>query len=261
MRFRAVSRAYSVLGYARSLAIVAAASITSLAKVEPDKATKYFGLTIADVISSLQPHIWWVSPAVLGFAALLGWMRRFIGDPKKWKIVHGVLDRFQEYVFGDENNDLHEHRVTLFRRRQFCFVLRQWPWSGWLVPVERSAHTTQWSSACFLAPDDASLVEGIAGMTWNRRKALTVDSLPDLKAKECSEADFVAYAERTHTRIDQVREKRFGARSYYGIPVEVKGERWGVIVVDSRNASLNQKKIRDQQKIALGFLEQTLESL
>lgn len=245
----------------RSLAVVASASITALAKVDPVRITDQLGAKTGDALIKLQPQIWWVSPAVLGFAALLGLTQRIVGDPKKWKVVHSVLDRFQEYVFGAENNDLHEHRVTLFRRRQFCWTLRRWPWSGWLVPVERSAHTTQRSSSCFMAPDDASRVEGIAGMTWNRRKSLKVEGLPDLQAADCSEADVVLYAEKTRSRIELVREKRFGARSYYGIPVEVKGERWGVIVVDSRSASLNQKKIRDQQTIALRFLEQTLEIL
>jgi GAF domain-containing protein len=59
-----------------------------------------------------------------------------------------------------------------------------------------------------------------------------------------------------------MRKRLSMARSYLGIPIEVKGERWGVIVLDSRSPN----GIRppeglpyDTYRVMAKFLEQMLE--
>ena len=115
------------------------------------------------------------------------------------------------------------------------FWLCRWPWSGWLVPVERSGHTTRRSHTIFLAPDDADQAEGIAGQTWAQNRVVVVNGLSDVNENPSREV-LAEYAQRTWIAETWVLQKqRQHARSFCGIPVEVKGKLWGVIVLDSRN--------------------------
>ncbi len=167
-----------------------------------------------------------ISIALGGFASFL---RRQIGPPWVWKYVHFLLDTFRKHVFDDEDGEVHHHRVTLFKHRR-C---RAW-WTfgvggGWLVPVERSGHTTLKRRTSFRAPDNADRAEGIAGYTWSCRRNVYVENLPDISKPDVSDAEIEAFASQSHCNVRWVRRRkhRCCSRSYCGIPVEVKGERWG----------------------------------
>jgi hypothetical protein len=187
----------------------------------------------------------------------------YIGPPWLWETIHHHLDVFRDYAFGDEAaNQLHHHRVTLFRYYRWRFCFRRWPWSGWLVPVERSGHTTRRTGVAFKAPDNADQAEGVAGVTWASRELLPVESLPILD-NSSSEADIQTYATRTWVSEKWIEHAlghgKILARSYVGIPVLVKGVRWGVLVLDSRGDVRTSKRYRDLYNLLAAFLSKLLE--
>ena len=229
------------------------------------------GLAIFGGAQPLRPDNWGVSVGVglrwlqtwgdiaipLLTALMIGcaWSCYAIGPPWVWATVHSILDEFRGHAFRTEtfSDPLHYHRVTLFKYVGVKFLLareswrsRFWPWgkgrypwSGWLVPITRSGHTTKISSTVFLAPDDADNAEGIAGQTWALNSSLPVKDLPDLQGNPTQE-QIVDYGRRTFVSEDWLRT-RLGndkplPQSLHGIPVEVKGKPWGVLVLDSRSA-------------------------
>jgi hypothetical protein len=161
-------------------------------------------------------------------------------------VIHHVLTDYRRRLFDGLPGATHHHRVTLFVHKKWAFVgtwpwrRKRWPGSGWLVPVTRSDHTTQRVRARFLAPDHADRCEGLAGSTWSARATLTIEQLPML-TKTSAEADIKSYADRTKCDVDWLRQRlREGEtlpRALRGFPIEVNGELWGVVVIDSREES------------------------
>lgn len=191
---------------------------------------------LAELIDAAQRNAWWQLPVFTIAAGVLGLLRKQLGSPWLWDAVKFSLDEIQKIAFtmGDSDGQ-HHHRVTLFKYVPWAWCLRRWPWSGWLVPVERSGHTTRSGVSYFKAPDAADQAEGIAGLTWARRRTVGVSDLPELTAQS-SNAELQTYATSTGLSIEQVKDKLPKARSFAGIPVEVGGRVWGVIVLDSRGA-------------------------
>ena len=150
--------------------------------------------------------------------------------PWVWEMVKYVLDQFRDLAFRKSRNEpVHYHRVTLFKEVR-------WHWKCWhrcLIPVARSGHTTLRSNAVFRIPDDANRVEGVAGQTWANNSVIPVVGLPDLR-NEATEEQIKEYARRTFVSVDYLKQTdRTWPRSLWGVPVDVGGKRWGVIVVDS----------------------------
>jgi hypothetical protein len=138
------------------------------------------------------------------FLAISEAMRKVVGPPWLWDAIHSYLDSFRDYAFPDQPGDmLHEHRVTLFKHVRWRWCLKKWPWSGWLVPVERSGHTTRRTSAVFRAPDEANDAEGVAGVTWASKSAVPVPELPDLSGQP-SVAEISEYAKKTFVSTEWV---------------------------------------------------------
>lgn len=196
---------------------------------------------LANVVSWIDGHAWiaFVLPIVAGVSKFLAerLARRWIRD-----IVGSLLNRVADELFDGLDGDSHYHRATLFAHRWWKWDIwslgwGRFPWSGWLVPVARSGHTTQKSRSRYLAPDDADRCEGVAGKTWARDKELHVRGLPHL-TKDSSPADIQKYAEGSWIRTQEVeiglKGRRAYARSFLGLPIEVRGKKWGVLVFDSR---------------------------
>jgi len=86
-------------------------------------------------------------------------------------------------------------------------------------------------------PDNA---EGVAGQTFVRRRTIPVSQLPEINA-ESSEKDLETYCRRAFVPYEWVKKRlnnktpRAMPRSLLGIPVEVGGDPWGALVVDSRS--------------------------
>lgn len=260
-RYRALSRVYGVLGGLKQSLTVAAGILTAAMKGDSEHAQAYLGQAGGGFVRFAQEWAWFAAPLLILIGTIIGWSRRLTGDPKIWKIVHDVLDDFREQVFQDIPDDqLHEHRVTLFKRVSWHWCLRRWPWSGWLIPVERSGHTTQRSTICFKAPDAASESEGIAGKAWVRRRPIYVPGLPDVSGSATT-SQVREYAKQSLMSEAQVRIRKPQARSLYGVAVEVKGARWGVLVIDSRETRIDEVAVQTYYRMVARFLGKTLEGV
>jgi hypothetical protein len=161
--------------------------------------------------------------------------------------VHGLLDQILGETFKNEVFHLEQHRrVTLFRFVSFTW--RQWPFlGGWLIPIERSGISSRKTRALFRVDDDGEQCNGIAGRTWAKRNEIYVEELPDL-ALDNSELKVSEYASKTFMNAVQVRDRMPKARSLLGIPVEIDGKKWGVIVIDSVHPTLKEKVARKSFK-------------
>lgn len=216
---------------------------------------------IAELAAREQSHIWWQLPLLAILAGLLGLLRKHLGSPWIWSTVKFALDDIRKSAFADGESDGHHyHRVTLFKYVGWAWCFRRWPWSGWLVPVERSGHTTLSGVSIFKAPDSADNAEGIAGQAWARAKTVRVTDLPDL-ANSPSLEDISRYAGKTWIATENAGRRLPKSRSLMGLPVEVKGRLWGVIVLDSRNPQGIKSDVVSQFQSASRLLAKLLEKL
>ena len=191
-------------------------------------------------------------------------VKNYMGWPWGWDMAHYLLDELRSRIFTLQDPAF-QHRVTLFRHKRFVWCCRLWPWSGWLVPVERSLHMTRNSKVCFRASDEGDHCEGVAGWAWATRSCYYVANLPDLRA-ESPKQDIEDYAKQTHVPAEWIQGKlaqnKFLPRSLYGIPVEKSGKLWGVIVIDSRHKEImSQIQIDEFYERSAGILSRVLEKV
>jgi hypothetical protein len=209
----------------------------ALQKADLDKfqATINPPVWLAGWLASIKDNGWWILPVVSIFAGFIGLLRKMLGSPWLCTYVQPLLNIMAKSAFNVKETDgEHYHRVTLFKHVPWLWCCRRWPWNGWLVAVERSGHTSQSGISYFRAPDNADQAEGIAGTTWARNKVVTISNLPDLRASP-TDADFEVYSTATFVGVERLRESLPGSRAFCGIPIEVKGRLWGVLVLDSRS--------------------------
>ncbi len=176
-------------------------------------------------LSAANDYSWLILPGVVLLIGIAELIQRRIGAPWMRDMVHHALDSIQRDAFTgypDPRED--HHRVTLFRHVRWRWTMEHLPWSGWLVPAERSGHMTRNTKVAFWAPDAPDWAEGIAGKAWATSESISVSTLPDLGTSP-SDAAYSAYA----------ATKPPLARSFYGLRIQVKGKPWGVIVLDSRD--------------------------
>lgn len=189
----------------------------------------------------------WVAGNWLYFLPLPGvtyCIRKFLeqqGPVWRWDTIQALLDSAQKQLFEDRVNDeLHHHRVTLFKYSKWQFRYRRWPkCGGWLLPKARSGITTKKTTAHFFVPDDADKAEGIAGGAWCSGGLLEQFDLPDITS-DPSEQDLREYAKRTRVPYEWLSSRRSKPpryRAIIAIAVQAAGRRWGVLVIDSRNPS------------------------
>jgi hypothetical protein len=172
-------------------------------------------------------------------AAVLAVIKKNVTPPWVKAAVKHILDEMRDHAFKNVPNGPNFHyRVTLFRHvkgpcwKAACSL--RWPFGGWLVPFARSGYLTQKISVCFRAPDQGDNAEGIAGQAFAQDLTLLVEKLPDVSTNACSDTQLKNYARLTFVDLDWLRTEQSTARALIGIPIKVKGEPWGVIVVDSR---------------------------
>lgn len=206
------------------------------AKVAPESLPPTLGAALKNVQSGP------VIPSVLILTPIVFTLRKKF-DNSHLDSVHGLLDQICQATFKHDKF-LHEQhgRVTLFRYQYFFFGRWRF-WGGWLVPVERSGEATRNTDTAFAAPDNGEASEGVAGMTWSRRRNVSIEGLPNLSLDK-SEAAFKKYADMSLYPIERIRKKVPRPLSLYGIPVEVGGKKWGVIVIDSVHPKINTKYAR-----------------
>ncbi|MDE3188947.1 MAG: GAF domain-containing protein [Acidobacteriota bacterium] len=219
-------------------------------------------------VNFLRQRLWWLWPASFLLAALAKFADKKICDRWGHDAVKEMLEILREKGFPGNKEPVHFHRVTLFKHKRWWLCWRFWPWSGWLVPVVRSGHTTLNHQTCFLAPDEADHAEGIAGRCWSTKAVIlipTEDSNmtlpllnPEVNAKPHDpHAMAEIYAKETFMDTDWVLKKLPHSRSFLGIPVVVQGQPWGVIVVDSRATKIQCAKgiLASYEEIARPFIK------
>lgn len=162
-----------------------------------------------------------------------------ISPPWVWSTVHAILDQLQVHAFKHIEGSLQQHnRVTLFKHVRWRWAWCKWPWSGWLIPVERSGYTTRKTDTAFLAPDDGDRAEGIAGRAWASDGTVSKSNLPNVTATSPDE-DLKRYADETFISLETLKRRlkanKKVALSLTAFPVEAKNRTWGVLVFDSRS--------------------------
>lgn len=206
----------------------------------------------------VQQNAWWLLVTMGLFLFLAKVVKKLVGPPWLWNTVSNILEdarlHMLRHTAADES---HHNRVTLFKHVRCRFRMSPWrlqrwpwgkrqgaspkwnhPWSGWLVPVMRTGHTSQRSKFVFLAPDDADDAEGVVGRTWCGN-GVEVKQLPEITLQSDVSA-LEEYARRSSVGVDLIRKRlasgKTMSRSFLGFPIEVKGKQWGVLVFDSRRS-------------------------
>jgi len=212
---------------------------------------------IRDKLVWVSDEAWWMILSLTTVGAIAKVAKQRLESAWIWSAVKAIIDRIAKDAFKGVDGPQHYHRATLFRHCRYKWWLSPrrhplWPWgfqgrrrmpcSGWLIPVIRSGGMTQKTSTVFLAPDDADHAEGVAGYVWSMRgegATVTVTAAQAPLDSNASNSDIQQYAKNTRTSEDWVR-KQLGAQkvlsaSFSGIPIEVKGQTWGVLILDSRD--------------------------
>jgi hypothetical protein len=194
--------------------------------------------------------------------------RQRIGPPWAWTAIKELLDIWQSQIFASiPSAPADEHRITIFKRvsrwrnpkgwlelkfrtgNPNWWRYREWP-VGWFKPLVRSQHVTQRNITWFPCFDAARPGEGFIGAVWRASDTFRTPTLPDLNPPadavsglptEPSAGDYQVYAKQTRVVETWLRERKdkTNARTLCGIKMEKNGKKWGVMVVDSRSASLN----------------------
>jgi hypothetical protein len=191
------------------------------------------------LLVALQHVSWWAMPVIyLGNVAFQAGTNA-ISPPWVWNTVRAILDQLRVHAFKPTQGELQQsNRVTLFKHVRWRWALCKWPWSGWLIPVERSGYTTRKTDTVFRAPDDGDLAEGVAGRAWASEGLVSKSNLPNVNADSPLQEQ-KRYADETYMSLDTLKRRLDGkkavALSLTAFPVEVKNKVWGVIVFDSRS--------------------------
>lgn len=210
---------------------------------------------------SIQDAAQLAFPALLISVPIVESFRRKLEKKTLWPLVKEILDEFRKQLY--EKNELHLHKVTLFKRCGWVLRARYFQsfgW-GWLKVIQRSGHTSQNSRRVFFAPNDQDKAEGVAGLAWAWNSVVYREDLPNLKNGVPSERSLKQYADDSNYPLELVRKTLPSSRAICGIPVEVGGKVWGVLVVDSRQAKLPKEKIEQHYPLVARFLGRILERL
>jgi len=217
----------------------------------------------------------WLLPSLVFFVQGCRLTCHWVGEPTFWQDLQSVIDDFQRDIFEGLPREAiqDDHRVTLYKHLRWCLwpgnrwcFLWPWgrglfPWSGWLVPVVRSG-TTREARTVFLAKS-AQDSEGVVGhVFFSQSGTRQIKNLPDVDTN-CCKLKVCDYARDTHVQPKWIRDRlergRPLARSFLAIRIEVEdNRRWGVLMIDSRQATLPAPQNTLQQFKATARILKTL---
>jgi hypothetical protein len=182
-------------------------------------------------------------------------LRKWIGEPRFWRAVHDILTVLQSEIFDDLDNAAQDdHRVTLYRYKRFCvwpnrcvncyrflWPYGHWlgPFAGWMVPAVRSGRATRGRTIFLARPGK---YEGVCSAAWFAQNGqLEIENLADLSDNPTDEA-IQAYAVGTFVTIKWLKQRlkkaRPCARSFRTLRLRIRGEDWGMLMIDSRSPTL-----------------------
>lgn len=238
LRRNVSSKLTRLFGVVAAVSGVSVVAVGALLKLDP---TKYDHNVIFQVsLSLVQDSAWWLIPVLAIIAGVSQRMKQGLGTVGTWRLVDHLLTQYREALLGKrpaKEDPEHFHRITLFRHVRWRWSLDRWPWSGWMVPIARTGHTTKGKIPRFRAnanrPDAA---EGIAGQAWAQNRTIAVNGLYEINP-ETPAQELEAYANHTFVSTEWLagRRDRNHGRSFLGVPLEVNGVPWGALVVDSRS--------------------------
>ena len=238
---------YLIHTWAKQLIAFSAAIVTAVAAASklPENGT------LGPIYEATREHAVNWGPALIILFVGVGFgcrkLQEKIGSPDVWEILYSLIDDVRNDVFPEARygDNASEHRVTLFHCR--CYRNKWHLWglikqmtgmdSNLLVPIVRSGHTMQRSTAVFQVDTDSEeKCEGVAGKAWFKNRVVSVSDLP-LVDDGTPNRLVDEYARGTFVAAERVREKRGKprCRSIYAIPITRKGAPWGVLVFDSTN--------------------------
>ena len=171
------------------------------------------------------------------------------------RAIKAVLDSAHRVYFKSAAQvtpeDLYQHRVTLFRAgkhwRDFPanpFTWRGWPSRQWrrsLQLFSRSGTAYQRSTIRLCIDDEHEEAnQGVAGRAWFTDAQRTVSDLPEWPVptppNPANDPVCVEYASKGFMSVENAAKVRVKSRSICAHVVRTKsGERWGVLVLDSRD--------------------------
>jgi hypothetical protein len=230
-------RVHALLTFIQGIFTVVSAAIGAASKTDASLVWPW----LISIVQAVQFSAFYAIPVLVLSTAAIQWLKNRIGNPKAWTGIHKMLDEIRDLALPDETED-HAHRVTLFRHQPCAchwHVLFSGKWfRGWLVPVERSGQKTQRPNSVFFAPADApDQSEGFAGLVFRKNGCFSVTELP-LMGNGSSVQERDDYCKKTcsdRTKLERdIKRGKALARSFWGVPIEVNGNFWGVIVLDSR---------------------------
>ena len=217
----------------------------------------------------LQGIAFLVLPLATIVVAVSAELRRVVRSTATEKVVKALLDDFLKEGFEDDDAST-AHRVTLFKHTRFvlspfCCLFGKNPYGGWLVPFERAGEFSLGTGVKFYAPkDDPEKFEGVVGYIFGTGNCECIEGLPDIQNK-VSESKIDKYATATGVTSlyvkNRLKRKKVMPRAFWGIPIEVGGRRWGVLLVDSFESRIPNseelKKIFRQQAACYNAILET----
>ena len=239
-----------------------------------------WNVALVEVLKLLQNH----NGAIFLLALVLflaGGYRLFMRPPQQWQMLKTIIDQAQKIAYPDNHAPLHEHRITLFKYKKWCFRLplkRDWekkgvfspfgknikPWGGWLVPIIRSGHTSQKTKTVFIASDNGEDAEGVCGAAWARGEAFVIDNLPEITTNSTDTA-IDDYAQRSLGKSEMVKKRLSDGktlpRSIGAIPIFVNNDIWGVLCLDSISTDGVADTIASDFTITVEVIQQILEKV
>ncbi len=195
---------------------------SALLKARPESVAKWLP-DAKWAIEAYHDNAWLILFLLAAFTQAFRFLAPKIKPVWPSSAMHELLKQAYRFAFkkGPREEPPHLHRVTLFEKKRKKLIIRA-----------RSCHLTNTSQTTFAISDNPEECEGVAGWTYVLGQILFIDGLPEL-GQNATADDFEMYAAKTYVSSKWLQEKRPKARSYLGIPVEVKAKLWGVLVLDS----------------------------
>ena len=233
-------------------ALVSVLMTSAALKIDMEWLTSHFP-GLEDLAKFLRGIAFIVLPVATVVVAVTAEVRRAVRSTAREKVVKALLDDFLKEGFEDEDAST-THRVTLFKHTRFvlsplCWIFGKNQCGGWLVPYERAGEFSLGTGVKFYAPKDSpEKFEGVVGYIFGTGNCECIEGLPDLE-NNVSQSKIDKYVKATRVPAEYVakrlKKKKTMPRSFWGIPIEIDGCRWGVLLVDSfENSIPNSDRLR-----------------